>query len=144
MSPRCLRVPLLSTLLLGALAMAQSAPPPASIPPPPDLDQPVRPHARPMSLPPAPASTARAPRQSIQPVLPPHNPMGTPPTVHVRKVHGDVVEEYRAGGRLIMVRIIPAHGPVQTFYANRRGQLRPDPGQGPVAPVFFTIYQWGH
>ncbi len=148
MNARRIRLPAIATILLAAgAAGAQSvSPPPASIPPPPDFDQPVPMPTRPSppaAIAPAPATSPL--QQAVAPVIPAHNPMGQPPpTVSVHKVQGDVVEEYRAGGRLIMVRIIPAHGPTQTFYANTEGQLRPDPGQGPVAPVFFTLYQWGH
>ncbi len=145
MNRTALRLTLLATLLVSIGAYAQSAPPPpASIPPPPDFDRPLRPRAQP-AQPPLPAPAASTLRQSLAPTLPPHNPMGQPPpTVKVRKVKGNVVEEYRAGGKLIMVRIIPAHGPIQTFYANTEGRLQPNPGQGPVAPVFYTLYQWGH
>ena len=139
-------------ILIGALlagsAFAQAAPPapPASIPPPPDLNQPVQPQALPpQPPPPTPAQAASALRGSFAPTLPPHDAMGQPPpTVNVRKVKGNVVEEYRAGGNLVMIRIIPKHGPVQTFYANPQGRLQRNEHEGPVQPVFYTLYQWGH
>ncbi|MHB1283989.1 MAG: DUF2782 domain-containing protein [Metallibacterium scheffleri] len=139
---------LLIGVLLAGSACAQSAPPmpSGSIPPPPDLDQPVQPQALPpQPPPPTPAQAASALRASLAPTLPPHDAMGQPPpTVSVRKVQGDVVEEYRAGGNLLMIRIIPRHGPVQTFYANAQGRLQRNEHEGPVQPVFYTIYQWGH
>jgi hypothetical protein len=32
------------------------------------------------------------------------------PQVTVRRTGGDVIEEYRVGGRLVMIRVTPAHG----------------------------------
>ena len=32
------------------------------------------------------------------------------PQVTVRKSEGDTIEEYRAGGRLVSIRVTPAHG----------------------------------
>lgn len=151
MNVRLLQCIALGTLLLAGNALAQSAPPPASsIPPPPDLDEPVQAGSSGMPSVQAqhlvlPSRASSTPAASIQPVIPPHDPMGQPPPkVDVRKVKGDVVEEYRVGGRLTMIRIIPEHGPVQTFYADPQGRLHPNADQGPVKPVFYTLYQWGH
>ena len=67
-----------------------------------------------------------------------------PPTMDVRKHDGDTIQEYRVAGRVTMIRIIPKHGPVQTFYADPRGRLIPDPREGPVQPVYYTLYTWQH
>ena len=147
---------LLCGVLLAGQAWAQSAPP-AGVPPPPDLDQPppaasvgvtaapAQHRAAPAAALPAPATSTQMLEQTIAPRLPPHDPMGQPPpTVDVRKVKGDTVEEYRAGGKLVMLRIIPAHGPVQTFYAGPDGRLQPDATQGRIPTVMYTLYQWGH
>ncbi|GAP65523.1 MAG TPA: DUF2782 domain-containing protein [Mizugakiibacter sp.] len=133
------RMPL---MLAGALALASAAslhaqsaePQPAPVPPPPGMDEP--------GVKPAAPATAAAP--AAEPA--PRDARGQPaPTVSVRRQdNGDTVEEYRAGGRIYMIRIIPKHGVPQTFMDTRGdGKLTPDPKQGPVSPVYYTIYQWG-
>lgn len=63
--------------------------------------------------------------------------------VTIRKQGDDTVEEYRQGGSLWMVRIVKPNGPTQTFLdASGNGRLQRDPNEGPVDPVYFTIYQW--
>ncbi|MEO8459581.1 MAG: DUF2782 domain-containing protein [Dokdonella sp.] len=63
--------------------------------------------------------------------------------VTIRQQGDDTVEEYRQGGRLWMVRIVKPNGPTQTFLdASGNGRLQRDPNEGPVDPVYFTIYQW--
>jgi hypothetical protein len=60
-----------------------------------------------------------------------------------RKEGNDTVEEYREKGRLRMIRIIPPNGPEQIYMdTNGDGRLNRDPRDGPVSPVYFTIYQW--
>lgn len=60
-----------------------------------------------------------------------------------RQEGDDAVEEYREKGKLRMVRIIPRTGPEQIYMDNNNdGRLERDPRDGPVAPVYFTIYQW--
>ena len=55
----------------------------------------------------------------------------------------DTVREYREKGKLRMLRIVPQKGPTQTYYdRNGDGRLDKDPLEGPVAPVYFTIYEW--
>lgn len=132
------RMPL---MLAGALALASAAslhaqstePQPAPVPPPPGMDEP--------GVKPAEPATVAAPAKPA-----PRDARGQPaPTVNVRtQDNGDTVEEYRAGGRIYMIRIIPKHGIPQTFMDTRGdGKLTPDPKQGPVSPVYYTIYQWG-
>ena len=42
-----------------------------------------------------------------------------------------------------MVRIKPGSGPVQTYIdANGDGRLDRDLIDGPVSPVYFSIYEW--
>lgn len=62
----------------------------------------------------------------------------------VRRQEGtDTVEEYREKGRLRMIRIVPQNGPDQVYMDNNNdGRLDRDPRDGPVSPVYFTIYQW--
>ena len=60
-----------------------------------------------------------------------------------RQEGDDTVEEYREKGRLRMVRIIPRTGPEQLYMDNNNdGRLERDSRDGPVSPVYFTIYQW--
>lgn len=137
------RMPL---LLVGALALASAASlhaqstqqQPAPVPPPPGMDEPgVKPAA------PTTAAASAQPKPAPGEARDAHG--APPPTVTVRQQdNGDTVEEYRSGGRIYMVRIIPKHGVPQTFMDTRGdGKLTPDPKQGPVSPVYYTIYQWG-
>jgi hypothetical protein len=58
--------------------------------------------------------------------------------------NGDTIEEYRRGGRVYMVRIIPKNGVAQTYhYDSTNGSLMHDPKLGPVSPVYYDIYKWG-
>jgi hypothetical protein len=71
----------------------------------------------------------------------------TEPTVSIRTgENGDVVEEYRQGGVLYMVRVKPAGGgPEYTLMdSNGDGRLDKDDAEdaGGVSPVYFTIYEW--
>lgn len=64
-------------------------------------------------------------------------------SVTERKEGSDTVKEYREKGKLRMVRIVPQNGPTQTYVdRNSDGRLDKDPMEGPVAPVYFTIYEW--
>ncbi len=63
--------------------------------------------------------------------------------VTTRRQGGDTVEEYRENGRVWMIRIVPQNGPTQTFTdADGSGRLARDPNQGPVSPVYYTLYEW--
>lgn len=60
-----------------------------------------------------------------------------------RQQGSDTVEEYRQNGRVWMIKIRQPNGPTQTFYADDgSGRLVRDPKEGPVSPVYFTIYEW--
>ncbi len=119
------------------LPLAAQTAPPASVPPPPGLDDPGV-----SSAPPA-RSASVFPNAALR-----HDERDLrgepPPTVDVRKHDGDTIQEYRVAGRVTMIRIIPKHGPVQTFYADPQGRLIPDPREGPVQPVYYTLYTWQH
>jgi hypothetical protein len=57
--------------------------------------------------------------------------------------NGDVVTEYRVGGTLAMVRIVPARGP--TYFltdADGDGRLDRTPHGTRDAPVYFKLYGW--
>ena len=61
----------------------------------------------------------------------------------VKRQHGnDTVEEYRRNGRVWKIRIVPQHGPAQTFTDVDGSGLRRDPKEGPVSPVYYTLYEW--
>ena len=67
------------------------------------------------------------------------------PTVTIHSVdNGDVVEEYRQGGRIFMVRVTPLHGkPYYLYDDDRNGRLdRTDADRASVSPVYWTIYEW--
>jgi hypothetical protein len=124
------------SLGVAALAMAQTTP----VPPPPDIDDlgvapaasapPAPPADAPVHVMPAPASTALPPEAT--------------PDVDIRHEGDDTIEEYRRNGQLYMVRIVPKHGVPQTFIdADGDGRLDRNTREGPVAPVYYTIYQWG-
>jgi hypothetical protein len=60
-----------------------------------------------------------------------------------RQEGNDTIEEYREKGRLRMIRVIPQNGPEQIYMdANGDGRLDRDPRDGPVAPVYFKLYEW--
>lgn len=64
-------------------------------------------------------------------------------SVTERKEGNDTVREYREKGKLRMVRIVPKSGPAQTYYdRNGDGRLNKDSFEGPVSPVYFTLYEW--
>ncbi len=63
---------------------------------------------------------------------------------HATRQEGDdTVDEYRQNGHVWMIRIQPRNGPVETFMdTTGNGRLTRDPQQGPVAPVYFSLYEW--
>lgn len=64
-------------------------------------------------------------------------------SVSERVEGSDTIREYRKNGILRMVRIQPGSGPVQTYIdANGDGRLDRDLIDGPVSPVYFSIYEW--
>lgn len=55
--------------------------------------------------------------------------------------NGDVIEEYRVGGQLRIVKVTPARGP--TYYMiDDNGDGRMDRGKGDVQPVYYKLYGW--
>ena len=53
------------------------------------------------------------------------------------------VEEYRENGHIWMIKIVQPNGPTQTFMDNDgSGRLMRDPREGPVSPVYYTLYEW--
>ena len=63
--------------------------------------------------------------------------------ITTRKQGSDTVEEYRERGHVWMIRIVPQNGPTQTFMdSDGSGRLVRDPREGPISPVYYTLYEW--
>lgn len=91
-----------------------------------------------------PTTVAEAPRPQDPPLPekapPPEEP---PPTVSIRNVKGAVIEEYRQGNRLYMIRVVPERGIPYTYLdTDGNGRLEYDGEDGPVRPVYYTLYEW--
>jgi hypothetical protein len=149
------RLTLLAFLVAGTSSLA-AEPPPASTPPP----------SRSTALPPpgledkgVATDPAPAVDTSVEPAMPDTRPVrdkasrdrdeavaqirSQSDSVTRRQEGDDAVEEYREKGRLRMVRITPRSGPEQIYLDNNNdGRLERDSRDGPVSPVYFTIYQW--
>jgi hypothetical protein len=128
---------LLAALLLAGVAGAQAAPdqPVAEKPvpradlkdaPPPALDDPgVRTTQ-------SDADKAKAAARSAD-----------KPDVAIRKEGDDTIEEYRTSGRVSMIRITGKGGVTQTYIdTDGDGRLEGNPKDGPVAPVYYKLYEW--
>ena len=155
----------LSTSLLAACfacATAFAAPPQqGDAPPPPGIDDPgVASDAA--QSPPVAGESAPATRQAVEDPLAPlpkpdarlvrdkasreaaaNSERIAASDVTRRQQGEDTVEEYRENGRVWMIRIVRPTGPTQTFFANDgSGRLVRDPDEGPVSPVYYTLYEW--
>lgn len=131
------RQPILAVMLLAAIGGAQAAsePPVATKPvqrseltdaPPPAMTDPGVKTAPPTSLDKA-KTDAR----------------GGAADVDIRKEGDDTIEEYRSSGRVNMIRITGKSGVVQTFIdTDGDGRLEGNPKEGPVAPVYYKLYEW--
>ena len=120
-------------LLAGSLA-ANAQAPEGDPPPPPALAEPGTA---------APASAT----PPADPELPPKiaGPDAPAPQVTIRTDadSGDVVEEYRQNGVVYMVRVRPQRGPAYLLLdTNGDGRLDATDGEGPVRPVYWTLYEW--
>lgn len=93
----------------------------------------------PAQNPPPPREEAPLP-QKLNEVPPPEEE----PTVKIRSIeNGDTVEEYRVNGRLSMVKVRPRGGiPYTLIDTNGDGRLDRKDSEGPVAPVYWTLYEW--
>lgn len=126
-------------------------------PPPPGMDDPG------VVTNPAPAAAAEDAAQSgdadasLQPAMPDTSPVrsqasrkqtpeqiiASSDSVTERQQGSDTVKEYRKNGLLRMVHVVPQNGPEQ-MYMDHNGDGRLDRGlvDGPVSPVYFSLYQW--
>jgi hypothetical protein len=61
-----------------------------------------------------------------------------------RQQDGDTVEEYRQNGKVWAIHIVPQNGGPDSFFMDTTGtgRLSRDPQQGPVSPVYFSLYDW--
>ena len=54
-----------------------------------------------------------------------------------------VAEEYRTGGKVSMIRITGKSGITKTYIdTDGDGRLEGNPKDGPVAPVYYKLYEW--
>ncbi len=143
------------TLPLGA---AEPPHKPADVPPPPGLNEPTASPTTPVVQPAAAAPAATAVDDPLAPLPKPDARLVRDKAsrdaaaqreriagsqVTTRQQGSDTVEEYRQNGRIWMIRIIPTHGPIQTFVTNDgSGRLVRDPREGPVSPVYYSLYEW--
>jgi hypothetical protein len=154
----------LSIIFAGSLALAappdSGRTPKADAPPPPGLDDPGVVTSAPEATDAAPP--AAVPADSADPLA----PLPKPDTRLVRdradrdraavaqriaasdkttrKQGEDTVEEYRQNGKVWMIHIVPpGGGPGETFMdTTGTGRLTRDPQQGPVSPVYYSLYEW--
>ena len=162
MTPK-LRLLLAALLAAGFVAaaptIAAERKPKAEVPPPPGIDDPGVQAQEPAATNDAePANAAQADQDPLAPLPKPDARLVRDKAsrdrsinaervaasqITTRKQGDDTVEEYRQNGRLWMIKIRKPQGPVQTFYdEDGSGRLIRDPKEGPVAPVYFTLYEW--
>ena len=127
------------TILIGLLlplsALAQNDPPP-----PPEPAEP----------PPAASTTLLDDRENAggdvpvpEKILEPPPPEAEPAVSIRTDSSGDVVEEYRLNGKVYMVKVRPERGIPYTLQdTNGDGRLDDADGEGPVRPVYYTLYEW--
>jgi len=92
------------------------------------------------------SAKAAEPRREEAPIPPKVQPPDDQsiPQVSIRtQDNGDRVEEYRQNGRLYMVKVSPRNAPPYYLLdTNGDGRLDAKDGEGRVAPVYWTIYEW--
>ena len=65
------------------------------------------------------------------------------PQVTIRTEGDLTIEEYRRNGQIYMVVVVPKKGPRYTYLdTDGNGRLEGDPNDGPVQPVYYTLYEW--
>lgn len=153
-------LPLAITVLGMAVAIAAppSQTPKADVPPPPGINDPGVTAAPAQQAQPAADGSAPANADPLAPLPRPDTRLvrdrvdrdrdamqrRMANSEHETRQQGDdTVDEYRQNGHVWMIRIQPRNGPVETFMdTTGNGRLTRDPQQGPVAPVYFSLYEW--
>ena len=127
---------LLASLLLAGIAAAQAAP-----------DQPADKTVQRADLKDAPPPSMSDP--GVKPAQPDLDKAkadarnADKPDVAIRKEGDDTIEEYRSSGRVSMIRITGKSGITQTYIdTDGDGRLEGNPKEGPVAPVYYKLYEW--
>jgi len=65
------------------------------------------------------------------------------PDVGIRQEGDDTIEEYRTSGKVSMIRITGKGGVTRTYIdTDGDGRLEGNPKDGPVAPVYYKLYEW--
>jgi hypothetical protein len=154
--------PLLVTLGLflavSAALAADQKPPKSNAPPPPGINDPVGSATTPAQNQDAANATPTADQDPLAPLPKPDSRLVrdrasrdadanaarmASSEVTRRKQGDDTVEEYRDKGHVWMIKISQPNGPTQTFMdRDGTGRLLSDPNQGPVSPVYYTLYEW--
>lgn len=124
---------LLLLLAFSAPAFAQRNPPPIEPAlPPPDIDEQGVVEA-------APAEPESGSQDGDKPG---GDPIFGELTVRQTK-NGDVIQEYRKGGHVTMIRVVPKNGiPYQLMDINGDGRIDRRDADSNVAPVYFRILEW--
>lgn len=166
----CLSMGIAALMVAAPVLAAEPAPPHRTrveVPPPPGIDDPgVNPDRSAQAAPPERtdhADTKPAPIADSDPNAPLPKPdtrlvrdkaSRTPAKpsaermaaseVTEREEGGDSIEEYRQDGRVWMIRVRPANGGPVRIYRDENGDGRLDrhPEDGPVSPVYYTLYEW--
>lgn len=149
-------LPLAAILGASFAIAAEKTPPKADVPPPPGINDPGVTAAPAQAAPAGAAAPAEA--DPLAPLPKPDTRLvrdradrdadamqrRMANSDHVTRQQGeDTVDEYRQNGHVWMIRIQPRNGPVETFMdTTGNGRLTRDPQQGPVAPVYFSLYEW--
>ncbi|MGH8172655.1 MAG: DUF2782 domain-containing protein [Rhodanobacteraceae bacterium] len=148
-----------SALAIAAPPAPQKTSPPNDLPPPPGINDPGVSSPAPQAAPASDAPIEELVEESDDPLAPLPKPdtrpvrdksdRGASPErmaaseVTKRTQGTDTVEEYRQNGRVWMIRIVPQNGPTQTFMdSNGSGRLTRNPQEGPISPVYFSLYEW--
>lgn len=156
----CVSALLVACVGMGSAAAANPPPGKAALPPPPGLNDPgvgagVQ---QPDTAAPAPAAAEPAAEDPLAPLSKPDarlvrdkasrdvstNAQRIAGSQVTRRTQGsDTVEEYRENGHVWMIKIVPQSGPTQTFTdPDGSGRLARNPNEGPVSPVYYTLYEW--
>jgi len=155
---RTLALAPLALVFAAGIALAGQRERKADAPPPPGMNDPASAPATPQAAPPAETTESTKADDPLAPLPKPdarlvrdkasRDAAATQERIGAsditrRRQGGDTVEEYRQKGHLWMIKIIPIHGPIQTFFTNDgSGRLVRDPKEGPVSPVYYSLYEW--